>query len=813
MSYVKETRICQNIFFFILSILSVSQLFGQTISYKPSGLLPLERIHVQTDKDIYFPGETIWFKTYLINGFLPDTVHTNLFTDIIDQQGGIISHKVFPLEDGISYGSFQLNDRMINQPVVYLRISLSEMDNSQLDQSYYKTLRIISPKNETDVVKAIPEAHVQFFPEGGNFIEHVPNQLAFKAYLQNGLPFPVKGLIKTRDGTIVDSIHAEHDGMGVFTINPEKEISYYLEWFDNQNILRRSDLPQPIEKGITLHTGEANGYLYYAVQNPVAEGPLATIHITASLYQHPFYSTTFDMSNMPVSSGRIPLKDLPTGVIQLTAFDNNGQPLAERMHFVNNGHYFFSADLTIKEKSSDKRGRNQVEITVADTIASNLSLSVYETDFNDEQHRGIYADILLGSDIRGYVHNIDWYFAEASTERKKAIDLLMQTNGWRKYRVPDSAVVKVSDNYIGISGMVIDQKKNLLAKQTITFLLQGKDSTKHFFSVTTDSAGKFKKDGFYFYDSAFIWYQFNKNVKKNTEPKLILEPGFAKLRNADPAAIPAPPFTGLTAMDTGLTFSKKVFFDHVDDGFTTKGLTLGNVTVKSRQWRNDPMLLMDEKYTSGVFRSGANAFSIDVMNDPTAQAKGDIFNFLISRVPGLAIGYGKSGSKMIGKYGRGSFNPLTLIYVDEHKFEFDATEPNAMSEIQYLNIDDIAYVKYFDTDFPLAPLTPTLAIYLKKGDEIDPRNPSGLPKIKITGYGTVKEFYSPDYAVKNNTSGSADIRTTLFWKPVILMDKNNRKATFTFYNNDRPRSYYVVLEGMNEDGKLVRVEKLVEEQK
>ena len=55
-----------------------------------------------------------------------------------------------------------------------------------------------------------------------------------------------------------------------------------------------------------------------------------------------------------------------------------------------------------------------------------------------------------------------------------------------------------------------------------------------------------------------------------------------------------------------------------------------------------------------------------------------------------------------------------------------------------------------------------------------------------------------------------DVRTTLYWAPYILTDKANHKASFTFYNNDISKKYKIVLEGFNEEGRMTRVEKIVQ---
>jgi hypothetical protein len=86
---------------------------------------------------------------------------------------------------------------------------------------------------------------------------------------------------------------------------------------------------------------------------------------------------------------------------------------------------------------------------------------------------------------------------------------------------------------------------------------------------------------------------------------------------------------------------------------------------------------------------------------------------------------------------------------------------------------------------------------------------TGLNSISIAGYSPVREFYSPDYS-KPEDKTKSDYRTTLYWNPYLIFDKANRRAIIPFYNNDNCKRFRVVIEGINEEGKLTREEKYFE---
>ena len=57
----------------------------------------------------------------------------------------------------------------------------------------------------------------------------------------------------------------------------------------------------------------------------------------------------------------------------------------------------------------------------------------------------ILTEMLLSSEIRGFVPNPGWYFERDDEEHHQALDLLMMTQGWRRFNWRDMAVRGVWD--------------------------------------------------------------------------------------------------------------------------------------------------------------------------------------------------------------------------------------------------------------------------------------------------------------------------------------------------------------------------------
>jgi hypothetical protein len=230
-----------------------------------------------------------------------------------------------------------------------------------------------------------------------------------------------------------------------------------------------------------------------------------------------------------------------------------------------------------------------------------------------------------------------------------------------------------------------------------------------------------------------------------------------------------------------------------------QAMVLATVTVNGRIKR--PVDLLDDKYATGIFKRDAG-FQFDVKDDPLARHSTDIFFYLRQMVPGLDVQY-KNGFPML-KWRQST----PTIFVDEVGMRADL--------VADIPITDIAYVKVFHPPFMLGgvvnPRAGAIAIYTKKGEDVKPLPTKGLNFKLLEGYDTERQFYSPDYSVDptGQIDFLPDVRPTLYWNPYVLTDAGTHSARLEFYNNDVSRKLRIVVEGMNADGKLTRIEKIIQ---
>ena len=80
---------------------------------------------------------------------------------------------------------------------------------------------------------------VKFFPEGGALLTVAHQNIAFKAQGSDGFSTEIEGFLFDAKGDTLTAFRSEHDGMGVFTLNPIAGNSYYVIAKSSDGITKR----------------------------------------------------------------------------------------------------------------------------------------------------------------------------------------------------------------------------------------------------------------------------------------------------------------------------------------------------------------------------------------------------------------------------------------------------------------------------------------------------------------------------------------------------------------------------------------------
>ena len=288
---------------------------------------PQEKIYVQFDKNVYLTGETVWFKSYLYSGVEPSLISRNFYAELTDGQGNILQRCFSPIFESTSHGSMVIpKDFKGNH--VHFRAFTSWMLNFDSAFLFEKDIRIVNAVKDSFSHAASPQASLQFFPEGGDLIAGLENNVAFIATDQFGLPVRVKGILKDRSGKDVLEFGSIHDGMGKFLIVPDKTDSFYAVWTDEKSIEHRTGFPQVKPDGVALRMMDGNKKIFFSIaRSDASVSENGRLTIMGHMNQQLVYKATVNLQENPMSGGSIPTDELPTGLLQITIFNKNNLPV------------------------------------------------------------------------------------------------------------------------------------------------------------------------------------------------------------------------------------------------------------------------------------------------------------------------------------------------------------------------------------------------------------------------------------------------------------------------------------------------------
>lgn len=761
-----------------------------------------EKIYVHTDKSLYSAGETVWFKAYVTADNQPQAISKTIFAELINDKGTVLQRKMMPVILSGAANDFILPDTLPDTRL-FIRTYTGWMLNFDSTLLSIRPINII-PKKGLPKKTIASTYSLSFFPEGGDLVENIESSVAFKATDQEGTPIAVKGNILNNKNKIVSSFTSVHDGMGVFVLQPLPGETYKAVWKDKAGKAYETALPPAKKNGVVLRIGFPDNQLHYSLTRPDSVSPdFMRYTVIAQMQQRMQYGAQINLSKKTSATAPIVTDSIPDGVLQITVFNAAMVPVAERLVFVNNNNYYFITDLHLVEKNIVKRGRNVIQVDVGGKLLSNLSVAVTDADINpigkNEEH--IYSQLLLSSDLKGYVYNPAYYFSSDADSVKQHLDLVMMTNGWRRFKWENLLADKwpqinyVPEDYLSVNGKVLGLARSAFYGRQLNGILKTKNNQPEFLYIPINEKGDFVQPSLYFFDTAKLYYQFSNDKDKSltTSASFSFKNSFIKapvLKKDMLAALYLP-----ERYDSSITskIGNLAALRRTQEANAAKVQVLQEVTIVKKQKSLQQKL--EEEYTSGFF-SGSGDFTFTIQDDPIAANSPGVLAYLQGKVAGLQINTNGQGTAVW----RGT---PTSFFLNE--------SPSDVGMLQNIRMVDVALIKIFRPPFMGAMgggAGGAIAVYTKKG-VTDNATFTGLPSTTIYGYSAIREYYSPDYTVSTDPFVK-DYRTTLYWNGNVYIDKNVRRITLPFFNSDNCKKLRVVVEGINELGQLTREEKIFE---
>ncbi|MEM6718517.1 MAG: hypothetical protein AAF611_04290 [Bacteroidota bacterium] len=428
-------------YFFLLFIFACSVCYGQESlkiedEYNAYFKLPREGLFLHLNKTSYFTGEEIWFKgyTYDQRNQLSSKATTNINVGIYDAEGNQVKKALFAAENGVTHGNFAV-DSTLTAGTYYIKAATNWMKNFKEDDAFIQKIEIITNERITkNKISEEPRFDFQFLPEGGHIVANTISNIGFKVIDNNGKGVAASGIVYNAEKTQVASFESNTLGMGKFLLQAEKGMQYTAEiTLENGNTLTEK-LPQIKSQGISL-TIQSSSNDKVILDFNTNEETLANypnknykilIHQSGKLK---LASLQFGDTKKVVS---IEKERLFKGVNTITVFDDQQQPILERLFF---------NDYGIKNIRINAAKLNTIQDSILLSVKelnlkknANVSISVLPegTESYNPKHN-IISNFYLKPHVRGYIENPQYYFHKMNRKKKYELDVLLLTQGWSRY--------------------------------------------------------------------------------------------------------------------------------------------------------------------------------------------------------------------------------------------------------------------------------------------------------------------------------------------------------------------------------------------
>ena len=277
---------------------------------------------------------------------------------------------------------------------------------------------------------------LQFFPEGGEIIENVNTNIAFKALNEFGKAADVRGVIYNNKDEKIGTFDSYHMGMGVFSVTPEKGKRYYAKITSPAGISKKYDLPSTVSFGYGIQVKQSDEEkITLKIHVPWSQKITLVGQVRGEIYNVKELNIRATDTIVEVLA-----KDFPQGIAQFTIFDLQKVPHSERLVFMNY-HQQLNIDVTTNKEKYLPREKVTMKIEVTDAfdrpVQGGFALAVTNdkvVKLSDDKQDNIMSYLLMTSDLKGKIEEPYFYFDPEEEKAQEALDLVMMTHGWRKFK-------------------------------------------------------------------------------------------------------------------------------------------------------------------------------------------------------------------------------------------------------------------------------------------------------------------------------------------------------------------------------------------
>ena len=737
-----------------------------------------EKIHVQTDRGTYLPGERIWLRAHLVDGSdgRPSRISRYVYVELL-APGGELMRRIMLRPDslGVFAGHIDLQETLPEGDYT-LRSYTRFMQNFGEDSFFRRPLRVLNPYSSGQGDPASGKRldyEVSLLPEGGYLVPGRACRVGVKALGEDGLGLNVNGKVLDSKGREVASIDNLHRGMGSFILKPQDGEKYTAVCNTPYGREKRFPVPAANPAACALQLLSVRG----GVTISLLRGPSApTEELVLAIHQcgKPIGSMEWEPDRNFASFN---LESFPSGIIVFSLGDKSGRVLSERLYF-----NFGKDCVTALEGDTGRTvfaGREKVRATFrlpgnALASADGTCIAVSVTDaraFAPDSSYSLASTLLLSSELKGYVEAPAEYFTPSGRQH---IDALMLTQAWRRYSLP--------------SDVIAPERAQTLSGQATGFVFNKMEGGRVSLyatlgeKVTVDQAS-LGKDGRFRFDTEFpegteitVQTQTRKGQKGN-----ILEMDEVEYPATDKAALPQHREVAPPDDNTLQAFDEYIRINGLQE-------TLLNAATVSASLQKKP--------SESIWYSEMNS------TRPLTSEEIEKMNFtnilsVFLNTPGATVRHNANGNYVSTTR---SELPALPVIDDVVLPEYDVMTMSPQ------DIESLFIIKDYTSQFGYYPgYSGALVIKTTNGFVAGKPKSFNITKVRPLGYQQRGEFWSPEYITqKQKDSPEQDLRNTIYWNPSVRFDASG-ECSFEFWTADKETEYQIVGEGVSRDGRILEL--------
>lgn len=763
--------------------------------------LPIQNITLtETDLDQYKISAQL-FPENLKADYKKDLqiyIHSDKFIDSVEvkrKNGAYILDYILPKETITAKLKIKLEDTKLKN------------NNYREESSYSKTVAV--NKDFLDV---------QFFPEGGKMIDGLTSKVAFKAINYKSLGAGISGQILDENDSIIAFVKTNPLGMGYTLLKPYKNKKYYGKIINDDGTIYKYELPKVHDLGYVLTATEIGNYLDVKVETNFEMTDSLSLQVKTRGVLLQEYK--FKLENK-FHEALIEKQQFREGIISITLFDKNSTPLCERLFFNLNEDNRLNVLAEPQRKYHSQRDKTTLNFVVKNTNdePSKANISALIIDKNQlgnsqKLQPHILSYFLLNSELKGNIENPNYYFDETNIYRKRDLEALMLTQGWRNY-----VFKKPETNYnfsikpetdLWVSGTVRSTfNKNKVPKKGVDLTMLTFGNPRGAFTQKVDSTGHFA---------------FNLNNQYADKLNVVIQStnkrGLAKEYNITLDKSTAPPKIvyeeqeTIELVDTIIKpfLQRSIAQKKLEDDFKTSSNTVELDAVELTGYKltplrekiiglhgkpdvvidNDDLEKENKKWSYGLYSVLLFSFPDDL---EIKMVGGQLDRFQIANV------YGSDFTFILFDGIPVEIQDYNLIpNIDINQVSSFEIIKNPKRRKHYV-LDVFGYDPFTGKKFDATLSIINIITYSGKGF-FGLSQTKGIFKGVIDGFSTKREFYAPKYDnLQSEDWDIPDLRSVIHWSPNITTDENG-ESKIEFYNADTTGDMLIVVEAIATDGKM-----------